>query len=162
MTKHQLKAFTIMEVTITMLLAAILIGITYATYNIISKSYISFSRKNDDMQVFLQLDKLLRKDFAHSGIILKTEEGLFMTDTNGTISYQITPDYTLRTQIRTDTFKVSTQQMTGSFEGAATSTDSLVDDLSITVFYQGEKIPYHYHKQYSSADLVKRNTDALN
>ena len=49
MNKHRIKAFTIMEVTVTMLIAAILIGITYTTYSIVLKSYNSFTTKNADM-----------------------------------------------------------------------------------------------------------------
>lgn len=151
-----------MEMVISMMLAAIVIGITYASYDIISKSYLSFTRKNESLLEALQLDRLLRKDIASGDSVLKTAEGFIIADSTKKVNYQITPTYTLRIKTRTDTFKVSNQQFVALFEDHETDDGELVDDISLTILFQNEKIPYHYHKQYSAADLVKRHTDALN
>jgi Tfp pilus assembly protein PilE len=167
MTNHRVKAFTIMEVTITMLIAAILIGITYTAYSIIVKSYISFSKKNEDMAVLVRLDELLKKDFAHSEIILKDNNGISFNSDDHVVKYQFNPDFIVRTTTRADTFKVKTGVINTTFENqavnevSATDEQNRLDDLDLILLFQDEKIPYHYHKQYSSANLIQRNPDAL-
>ena len=53
---NKLQAFTIMEVTIAMLLSAIVIGITYTVFSIVSRSYRSYTNKHEEMNRLLLLD----------------------------------------------------------------------------------------------------------
>ena len=55
-----------------------------------------------------------------------------------------------------------------TFEGKAIddsgtgAEDSRLDELDIQLTLQKEKIPYYYHKIYSSANLINRKTNAGN
>ncbi|MDB5146208.1 MAG: hypothetical protein JWQ57_228 [Mucilaginibacter sp.] len=168
MNKHKVKAFTIMEVTITMIIAAILMGITYTTYSIISKSYLSFNTKNNDMAALEQLDKLLRRDFDQAEIIQKETGGIIIKNTDHTVTYEFTPDFIVRTAGIVDTFKIKTEEIMTSFEGhpvneaGSSEEQNRLDELGINLLYQNEKIPYYYHKQYSSVNLIQRNPNAVN
>ncbi|MDB5137819.1 MAG: hypothetical protein JWP37_4422 [Mucilaginibacter sp.] len=168
MNKHKVKAFTILEVTITMLIAAILMGITYTTYSIISKSYLSFNLKNNDMATLETLDKLLRKDFARSEFILKDSSGILLKSALQTVRYELKPDFIVRTSGIVDTFKVNTEGWVTFFEGQPVEElrpqqeQNRLDELDISLVFQNEKIPYHYHKQYSSVNLIQRNQNAIN
>ena len=168
MNKHRVKAFTIMEVTITMVIASILMGITYTTYSIISKSYLSFNTKNNDMAALEQLDKLLRRDFEQAEIIQKETGGIVIKNTDHTVTYEFNPDFIVRTTGIVDTFKVKTEEITTSFEGqpvneaGSSEEQNRLDELGINLLYQNEKIPYYYHKQYSSVNLIQRNPNAVN
>jgi len=168
MKRNKIKAFTIMEVTITMMIAAILMGITYTAYSIVSRSYLSFNTKNKDMAELEQLDGLLKKDFDRAEIILKETDGISIKHTDRTVSYQFNPDYIIRTAGITDTFKIKTGEITTSFEGRpvneanASQEQNRLDQLDLNLLFQNEKIPYHYYKQYSSVNLIQRNPDALN
>jgi hypothetical protein len=168
MMKRRVKAYTIMEVTVTMLIAGMLISITYTIYSIVSKSYLSFAKKNVDMAVVVTLDKLLRKDFAHADIILKDNDGISVNSTAHFIKYHFDPNFITRTDIRTDTFKVKNEMVITSFEAQPvnevneTEEQNRLDDLEFILLFQNEKIPYHYHKQYSSVNLIQRNPDAIN
>ena len=167
MNRKRVQAFTIMEVTITMLVAAILIGITYTTYTIVSRSYLSFKAKNDGMAVLERLDELLKKDFDRSEIVLKDTSGLSFKIKNDLVKYTITPDYIIRVSAVTDTFKVKNEGVRLLFDQVPIDDLNIneeknrLDELDLTVLYQDEKIAYHYHKIYSSADLINRNPDAL-
>jgi len=164
----RLKAFTILEVTITMLVAALVMGITYSAYSIIIKSYGAFNKKNQDMAVIVRLDEWLKKDFSSAEIILKDTVGIAMNSTDRHIKYRFDPDLIIRTEIRSDTFKVKTDSLVLSFEGlpineySLTDEQNRLDDLDLVILFQGEKIPYHYHKQYSSVNLINRNANAVN
>lgn len=167
MKRGRLKAFTIIEVTITMLVAAIVIGITYMAYSIISKSYLSFNAKNKDMEIVEQLDALLKKDFINAELIKKDTGNITFTSTTDTISYQLHPNYILRISSITDTFKVNNEGIAARFEGENIDSLSLqprqkrIDELELNLFLKDEKIPYHYHKQYSSAQLFNDTTNAV-
>ena len=168
MNKHKVKAFTVMEITVAMLLAAIVIGITYAAYSIISQSYIAYHNKNEDMANLVRLDELLKKDFSHADTISKTESGIICKIDTVSISYEYQPDYVVSHSAIIDTFKLKTTEINTLFENQPiieinnTTEQNRLDELDITVLFRNEKIPYYYHKQYSSTNLVERNPYALN
>jgi Tfp pilus assembly protein PilE len=168
MNRNRVKAFTILEVTITMLIAGLLIGITYTSYSIIVKSYRSFTLKNDDMAVLVSLDHLLKRDFERAEVIVKDHDGIVLTANDKVIRYGFKPDYIIRSSTRVDTFKVQTQNVTTIFENAEinevqeTEEQNRIDELGFTLLFQNQKIPYHYHKLYSSVNLIQRNPNAVN
>jgi Tfp pilus assembly protein PilE len=167
MNKQKVQAFTILELTITMLITALLIGVAYASYSIIVKSYRSFNLKNEDMGVLISLDHVLKRDFDQADVILKTSDGITLKSEQKIIKYTFNPGFITRESVKTDTFKVETQLVQTSFETTAvndiqdTEEQSQLDDLTFSLLYQNEKIPYHYHKSYSSVNLIKRNPNAI-
>ncbi|MDB5008616.1 MAG: hypothetical protein JWP45_3009 [Mucilaginibacter sp.] len=162
MNKHKLKAFTILELTVTMLITALLIGITYTSYSIIVKSYRSFTLKNEDMGILISLDHVLKRDFDLADVILKTSDGLTLKSDQKIVKYTFNPDFITRESVKTDTFKVETQLVQTSFETILVNDiqdaeeQNRLDDLTFSLLYQNEKIPYHYHKNYSSINLILR------
>jgi Tfp pilus assembly protein PilE len=163
MIKHRVKAFTILEVTITMLIAGLLIGITYASYSIVIKSYHSFTMKNDAMASLVSLDHLLKRDFDQADVIFKEPDGVSIKKEDKTIKYIFSTDFIVREAARIDTFKMQTTDINTTFENAAineiqaTDEQNRIDQLDFVLIFQTEKIPYHYHKLYSSENLVQRN-----
>ena len=165
---YKLKAFTILEVTIAMLITGSLIAITYTSYSIIVKSYRSFESKNVDMAVLVNLDHLLKRDFEQAETIYKTQDGVSVKKAGSFINYEFKPDYVVRVAARIDTFKVQTEDLNVSFENLPlldvqeTEEQNRIDRLGFTLLYKGEQIPYLYHKLYSSVNLIQRNSNALN
>jgi Tfp pilus assembly protein PilE len=168
MMKQKVKAFTIMEVTITMLITGLIIGITYTSYSIVIKSYQSFTTKNENMAVLVSLDHVLKRDFERADSIFKDSAGITLKRDNIAIKYVFMPDFVVRNSVRTDTFKVQTQDVMTTFENVpiieiqATSEQNRIDGLDFTLVFQNEKIPYHYRKLYSSENLIERNPNAVN
>jgi hypothetical protein len=165
----KLKAFTLMEVTISMLLAVIVIGITYTSYDIIIRSYKNYNIKNQQLESLINLNKLLKKDFEDAQVILKTDNGIKMAFNNNQINYQFTNEYIIRSSGVTDTFKFATGQWAASFEklpifnlDESNIENNRIDNLKLSVLYNNEIINYHYYKQYSSVNLFQRNSNASN
>jgi len=167
MTAQRINAFTIMEVVVTMTIAAILMGITYTSYQIVSKSYHSFNVKNNEMAALERLDELLKKDFNKAEIIEKAGKGIVVKSLRDTVQYEFAPDFILRISAITDTFKIKNEDLATSFEGQLVDGQGLneeenrLDGLDISLLLQSEKILYHYHKVYSSANLINRIPDAI-
>lgn len=161
----KLRSFTIMETIIVMIVAAILIGFSYSAYLIVSRSFLSFSAKNRDMQTVLQLDRLLKKDFVQARLITRAGQHLIFRTDSVVTDYEFHQDYITRTKGLTDTFYVRSESPVTGFEeradSTATDTGSRIDDLQLSVWLQKTKIPYHYHKLYSSENLFQSSTDAI-
>jgi Tfp pilus assembly protein PilE len=166
--KKNIRAFTILEVTITMLIAGLLIALAYTSYLIVIKSYHAFKDKNEHMVMLTGLDHVLARDFDRAEFISKNDSGIILKDKTRRITYTFTPDFVARTSNKTDTFKVQAREIYTAFENIPvtaiqpTEEQNRVDELSFTLFFQDGKIPYHYLKQYSSGNLIKRNPDAIN
>jgi hypothetical protein len=168
MITKRIPAFTMMEVTIAMLLSTIVIGITYTVFSIITRSYHSYNLKHEEMATVLRLDELLQKDFDRAEIVLKDTDGIAMQNKDGLTRYRFYGDYILRVGLSTDTFKVKNDSVITSFESQVISSversaeQNRLDELDIQFTLQKEKIPYYYRKIYSSENLINRNPHAVN
>jgi Tfp pilus assembly protein PilE len=164
----RVSAFTILEITIAMLIAGLLVALTYTSYAIIAKSYHAFTVKNGDMTVLLSLDHVMARDFDRAELILKETDGITLKNDTQLVKYIFTPGFITRTSTRTDTFKVQAGEVNTSFENMplnavqTTAEENRVSDLDFTLDFQHEKIPCHYHKLYSSDNLIERNPHAVN
>ncbi|TDQ11569.1 hypothetical protein [Pedobacter metabolipauper] len=151
----KIPAFTIMEVTISMLIAGICIGITFTAYQIISGTYRNFDKKQEKIALFTTVDKLLKQDFVNARNILKADDGLAFQMEQGTISYSFNKDYVVRDQfaLHADTFKLQINAPVFLFEGQSPDNGTSVDQFNFTTLVDGILIPLQYHKSYSAQDL---------
>jgi len=170
--KTKVKAFTILEVTITMLIAAVVISITYTAYEIVSKSFISFKSKNEDMAMVANIDHLLKRDFDRADIILSANTGIELRQQDKpVIYYEFANAYIVRKSGAIDTFKVTNRDVKMYFEHQARNSseymntsdagNNRIDELSFMIIYKDEMIPCHFYKQYSSVNLMQTNAYAL-
>jgi hypothetical protein len=165
----RVAAFTIMEITVAMLISALVIAITWTAYLSFSKSYQSYNKKHEDMAVVLTLDEVLRKDFDRAEMIRRDSSGMVVQFADHTIRYAFNTAFVLRTvpAVKTDTFKVKSDSLSMSFESIPVNEVSedkeknRIDQLDLSFFLEKEKIPYHYRKTYSSADLIHRKNYAV-
>lgn len=151
----KIPAFTLMEVTIAMLIAAIAIGITFTAYRIVSGSYLDFTKKQTRISTFINADRLLKQDFQRAKRIFRSADGITMEMTTGVIRYEFNNEYVLRDQfsLRTDTFKMKVNKLSFLFENEANEADQLVDQCSFETETDGQRILLYYQKLYSAQDL---------
>lgn len=154
---NKLPAFTIMEVTIAMLIAGIAIAITFTAYRIVTRVYIDFSKKQNNLATFIGLDKLLKQDFVAAKNIVRSSEGLVLQLDGGVVTYQINEQYLVRDQfsLRTDTFKINVNHLNYLFEQAPVEAHGVIDQVNFDVAVEGEQIPVQYQKIYSAQTLFR-------
>ncbi|WP_426672081.1 PulJ/GspJ family protein [Mucilaginibacter sp. McL0603] len=168
MSKNKVKAFTVMELVITMLVAAILMGFIYTAFQIINNSYRAFHQKNEGIATLERLDELLKKDFGKAEFIEKTSDGIILKRKTDTVRYTFSPGYILRISSIVDTLKLKNADVSTLFgqlpvDGQGLSEeDNRIDELDVSLLIENEKVTYQYHKEYSSANLINRQTDAIN
>lgn len=154
--QYRIAAFTIMEMTVAMLLAALTVGITYTAYRMISRSYQSYDEKNQRLSVFIRVDQLLKKEVERADRMERTIDGIALDDIGGRITYHFTPGYILREQysLERDTFYVTGQDLHTFFEGKEiTQEGQLLDQVSWTASIESGHFPLIYTKKYSAAVL---------
>lgn len=169
-----------MELTVSMLVAAIVVMIAYTAYRIISNGYLDFTKKNQELGILISLDGLLKKDFGQATLVLQIAEGVYIQKERSQVLYKFYPGEIIRESVITDTFKVEVTERSALFEGSAVNgfsesafsetllQDTLrieasrVDQLDLTIRFRSEDIPYSYHKAYSSQNLIQRKAHAIN
>jgi hypothetical protein len=159
--KNRIPAFTIMELTVAMLISAIVIGLMYSAYAIISKSYLSFVDRNNKASTLAFLDCRLSRDIDKAEFIWRDSNTVTMRSNKDTVIYRFQADRVIRQKLLADTVKVNTDGLSTSFESVSVdgnqsnTGEKKIDDLQIVLLAEGQKIPYHYHKTYSSVNLLQ-------
>ncbi|MBC7913519.1 MAG: prepilin-type N-terminal cleavage/methylation domain-containing protein [Pyrinomonadaceae bacterium] len=179
--KKRVKAFTIVELSVSMAVSAIVIMMAYTVYTILGKGYRDFNVKNQEFSVLLRADEVLKRDFSDAGMILLTDRGILIKkDDLEIINYYFNDNEIIRKSTTIDTFKVKASQKDYSFESnpvyknieaskteiAITDTlvleNSRIDEMKLIIIFRNELIPFSYHKHYSSLDLSNRKAHAIN
>ncbi|RQO69383.1 hypothetical protein DBR43_14955 [Pedobacter sp. KBW06] len=157
MLNKKLPAFTLMEVTIAMLIAAIAVAVTFTAYRIVSGSYLNFVRKQDRVAVFITADKLLKQDFLKARKIIKVQDGLALEMEDGMVNYNFNNAYLFRDQfsLRTDTFRLRIDKLNFLFENEVVADGDPVDQCSFETEIDKQTISLYYQKTYSAKDLFQ-------
>ena len=152
----KIKAYTLMEVTIAMLLSAICIGICYSAYDIIGKYYAVFHQKNESADVLLTLRQVMEKDVKKANIMIKMDEGVLCKQDSANVAYLFMDGKILRQieNLRTDTFKIAWKDYFVGFEGAEVMEADTLDQIKFTLEMDRQVfVSLFFSKHYSSHNL---------
>jgi len=154
----KIKAYTLMEVTVAMLLSAICIGIAYSAYDIIGNYYRTFQQKNEKADALLSIREVLSKDFQKSKLVRSMPDGILLEQDSVNINYVFEADHILRQipSLRTDTFKVVWKDRYVGFEGNEVLEPDTIDLLKLKVTLdQHSLVPLTFYKHYSAQNLFQ-------
>lgn len=154
----KIKAYTLLEVTIAMLLSAICISVCFTAYGLMNDYYSVFRKKNEATDAALTLKHVLEKDFLKTRYVLKTPNGLNLQQDSLEISYQFEPHVVLRrfSDLPADSFLLDTSDLLYAFEQRDVAEADTIDQLQFNVIIgDGVKVPYQINKVYSAQDLFK-------
>ena len=156
MEKTKLKAFTLMEVTVAMLISAICISICYSAYTIVTNYYATFRDKNETVGTVMGLKQVLARDFLRGRIVLSTATGLEVMLDSTTVIYTFKEDRVLRelTNLHTDTFKLALTPPVFSFEQKPIIGPDTIDQVKFEVrLDKNQVVPLLVQKLYSAENL---------
>lgn len=154
----KINAYTLMEVTVAMLLSAICIGIAYSAFDIIGNYYRTFQQKNEKADALLSIREVLSKDFQRSKLVMNTADGILLEQDSVSINYVFEADRILRQipSLRTDTFKVVWKDKYVGFEGNEVLEPDTIDLLKLKVTLdQHSLVPLTFYKHYSAQNLFQ-------
>ncbi|MXV50385.1 hypothetical protein GS399_05320 [Pedobacter sp. HMF7647] len=159
--KGKVRAFTLFELTVAMLLTAIVTALAYSAYRYVGKAYLEFNRKGHDAAELLVTNKQLVYDLNRATAARLTDEDLILRDASGEISYRVMDSLLIRKQydLREDTLCRSASRLLGRFGGKDVSA-GLTDVLVVPVSVSGYEVPFSLTKDYSAEELM--NMDHTN
>ena len=154
----KLKAFTLLEMIVVMILMGLVTGIAFYAYQIISNQYHSYERSMDQNNQLLLFEKTLMQDISKSEYMEKTTEGFQCVFHDKSIIYAFTGDYVLRTITQPYTFFVTTENDSASFfNKTILSAGDPIQKLSFTVLVKEDTLNHVFIKAYGADVLMRLN-----
>lgn len=152
----RIKAFTLFELVLGMLLAAIVIGMAYYASTIFMRIYGSYSKNSYAQSELVLFKKVVSKDVERAARLDFLNDELLLKDPQGeaVLSYTFTSEYALRRGAAVDTFKLDNLQVRASFEGLGQES-GLTDLLVFSFRHADEPAVFMVRKQYSAKDLFE-------
>jgi type II secretory pathway component PulJ len=154
----KIAAYTLMEVTVAMLLSAIVISICYTAYGIIGSYYADFRNKNETADAILGIRHAMEKDFLRSRYILKTADGIAIEQDSLPLIYVFKDSLILRklAEQHTDTFNLQPKELKFFFEGNEVIDADTIDQVNFDlIISRNQTVPIQLTKFYSAKDLFQ-------
>ena len=157
----RLKAFTILEVMVTMVISTIVIGGGFSAYEMSVKQYKLYEHISSVMNEVSSFHSVFERDIADSKTVLARDRIIECIQKGKTVWYEFRGDYILRNLTSTrDTFHVENDSLLLSFKNREqASIGGLVDRVKIRINLKGEKQVIIITKLYG-ADCIMAKTMA--
>jgi hypothetical protein len=158
----KIKAFTIMELLISMTLTGILIVFSFMGYNQIQKLFINYAIQNKFITDYNQLNKALYLISDKAIEIEKMTDHLISFKSDSATVFLEIKDKTLLLKFKahTDTFDLESKKNTFSFLKLNNETPSnLIENFDCEVFFHNQKFKVSFHKEYDAVSVLTKNLE---
>lgn len=110
--KTHLAAFSILEALVSMVISAIVIGLIFVIFTILSERMLDFKEQNQYVADLNRMTYTFNKDIFESDQMLFSEDQITFSSYSGeTVNYQLFPEYFLRSKNEfVDTFAIPIRQ----------------------------------------------------
>ena len=155
----KLKAFTIIELCVVMLLSAIVTGIGFFTLDIFQGSVRKYKKDAGALSDITLLHRLLTQDIWKSSEVSCIRDGIRANGKNGIASYHFYPDFIIREKNELiDTFAFQNDKLLLKFQKHEISVPGmLADEISFHLTHKDELHPFIFSKTYGADVLMKYN-----
>lgn len=152
---NYIKAFSIVEVMVSMVITAIIVGLIFGIFTIVSEQILAFKKENEQTSDFNRLSYSLSKAVFDSEKMITRENGVYFQTYDGdTISYQKEETYLIRkASTFTDTFKIQLNEI--RIDSVFNSKKSKVfQKLELQLFINESNIPLRFYKPIYANQLI--------
>lgn len=158
---RKIKAFTLMELMIGMIIGSIVVGFCYSGYRVILKQYYDYKKTKSEVNETMQLATTLATDFAASEAIVYKDNMLIMSQDSAKKEYEFSERYIIRSinEIK-DTFHFAPKELVPVFMD--NTTDNIIKDISFKAEIMGEVETFYYTKSYSAEFLMQHQKQEHN
>lgn len=153
---HKLKAFTLMELLVGMVISSIVIAFGYSAYALIYKQYVSYKSVKTTVVETMQLHTTMSNDFNNAECITFGENKLKLSGSNKLLMYNFIDSLVIRgDQEMSDTFKLAANDIqTTSVFNHGTNNDRLINSLQFDVSVFDNKEHFTFTKRYTAQTLM--------
>lgn len=151
----KLKAFTLLELSVVMVIAGLVFAISFSAYNIINRQYTEFKNTSEKILDISMITSILTKEFSEAGEIRKTGNELLLTKTDGNrIIYRFESDALIRKDNEVeDKFENIVNEKISFLGAEQTESNGLVDELYFEI--GKDAFPLHVKKYYAADVLME-------
>jgi hypothetical protein len=162
--KQKIKAFTIVELLVSMTLSGILVVFSFLGYNQIQKLFVNYTIQNKFITDYNQLNNALYFLSNHADKIEKTTDDCIRFNSDSvTAILQITDkNMVLKFNSHIDTFYLVAKKQDYQFLKYNDETSStLIEKFNCQVFFQNQKFDVSFHKQYDATSILTKNLEEV-
>gem|GEM_PF-1842765 len=150
---NHIKAFTILEVVISLALMSIIIAMVYSLYAMLSKQLYVYSDETELVNNYNQLHSLLVRDVHNSNKLVAIDEEVYLFSSSDTIKYYAYDDSLIREKGQMiDTFLVKVPQFNAVKENMLLG--NRIKRIEVTYDLFGEQIEAVYFKDYGVSAII--------
>lgn len=149
----KLKAFTMIELLISMALTSILVAFSYMGYNQMQQLFLLYAKQHEFITEYNQLNSILQLQAEKADVIDKIDEQhiLFKKDST-TLRLEILPKaMVISYKQRIDTFHFEVKKTSFELQQA---NEHLITSLSSDVFFENQKFRVSFSKQYDAESIL--------
>lgn len=154
---QKIRAFTLLELLIGMIISSIVIGFCYLSYSIIYKQYMSYKILKMEIVETIQFNSILNTDFIKAETVLFHENKLSFNSTYKLpLQYDFNDKYILRKDGETiDTFRLATTNVLPKYLLEPEQlTNIIVSGFSFEANVLGELEHFQFTKNYSAETMI--------
>jgi len=152
---NHIKAFTILEVVISLALMSIIIAMVYSLYAMLSKQLYVCSDETELVNNYNQLHTLLSRDIHNSNKLVGSAEAIYLLSSQDSIQYKKVADKLIRSSLGSiDTFMVKVPEFNVVKEDMLLG--SKIKRIQVTYDLFGEQIEAVYFKNYGVSDAINK------
>lgn len=162
----RLKAVTVIELAIALLISAIVIGVAYNSMDVFERLYHRFQANNDKNYQLVVFNKIIKSDLDKADVIYKNGSGILLKKKEvDWIIYEWYPDYILRNKIHSDsdTFYLQSLLSKVSFNNLEQHIDNqVIDQIEIEITKEKETLNAIFTKKYGADIYINYAENILN
>lgn len=153
---YTLKAFTLMELLVGMVISSIVIAFGYSTYAIIYKQYLSYKSVKTTVVETMQLHTTMSNDFNNAECITFGENKLKLSGPDKLLMYNFIDSLVIRSEKEmSDTFQLAANDIqTTSVFNHGINNDTLINSLQFNISVFDNKEHFTFTKKYSAHILM--------
>lgn len=147
-----LKAFTLMEVIIVMILTAILIAMSYSLYTTFQLAYLRYQKSSESKAKLLITDEAMRIDIKKASnvyVYRDSSQTIYFDEGNRRVRYSFTTRGIIRYSGEIDTLLLSPSNMTIALVDSNCGLSSCaIKKFSLEIRFDAYQINLSYHIDY--------------
>jgi prepilin-type N-terminal cleavage/methylation domain-containing protein len=153
----KIKAFTLIELLICMILSAIIIGMGYAAYRESYKRFLAYSGMKKNIVDAIRVNSVLNNDFCQAERVYYNSGNILFNNKNKpAIEYEFTSATIIRKVYnQADTFHFSAINTLPVYvDNDAIATEGLIKAFSFETEMYKQTLPFYYSKTYSAETII--------
>ncbi|WP_435261208.1 PulJ/GspJ family protein [Tenacibaculum sp. nBUS_03] len=157
MKKNKVRAYTIIEILITMVITSVIVSILYLLFSTLSRQYSQFNKSQNKTITLALFKNTLKRDFYMSDVLFFKSNELTCVKDKETILYTLQNEFVTRkleSRNTIDTFDIQIKHINPFF--IVDRDFKVLKNLSLKVSFLGRKTGLYFSKNYPSNVLTNQ------